>query len=369
MESIVQSLAVLVAALAVLLFFGPIIVIISIIGNIKLGPLSINVSNSKTFTRILLALVGLGVWLVVYIPLVSLAYRSINPFTSAMQLTATPTQQLLVTETPTRSETSDVDITELPSPIPPVIPEVATPSPEVLISEMVRIPQGTFKMGSSYTSAYDFNPSHDVFISEFYIDKYEVTNAQYHKCVDVGICSKPFLWSSNTRTNYYDDLALYGNYPVVYVTWTDAQTFCAWRNARLPTEAEWEKASRWNPEDGKTTLFPWGNENPDFSRVNFHSKDTNAVGSYPSGQSHLGVFDMAGNVLEWVFDYYSPTFYEVSPVRDPSGPFIPTDSRVARGGAWTSSKISNLWSFSRYYFSEDVARNDLGFRCASDSAP
>jgi formylglycine-generating enzyme required for sulfatase activity len=195
------------------------------------------------------------------------------------------------------------------------------------------------------------------------IDKYEVTNARYKACVDGGGCTAPGYSSSNTRPSYYG-YAAYDNYPVIYVDWNQATAFCAWEGKRLPTEAEWEKAARGS---SNTHIYPWGDEHPACTLGNFAVNgycvgDTSQVGSYPSGASPYGALDMAGNVWEWVSDWYQADYYSSQMSwSNPSGPTSGT-YKVLRGGAWL-----NDWGFSRvslrlWYL--PPGRSDLlGFRC------
>lgn len=147
------------------------------------------------------------------------------------------------------------------------------------------------KQPSSYT---DQTPPHQVFLNAYYIDKYEVTNALYAACVKEGFCSLPEKTSSYSRDIYYGN-STYDNYPV-WVNWEQADIFCKWRDARLPTEAEWEKAARGMDE----RVFPWGNtincENANFSNCG-GSMNTLSGGSYEKGKSMYGVYDMAGNYI------------------------------------------------------------------------
>ncbi len=228
---------------------------------------------------------------------------------------------------------------------------------------MVNVPAGDFIMGSSDGDAQasgDEKPQHTVYLDAFQIDKYEMTNALYIQCVDAGKCYPPSTVSSYTRSSYYGDPA-FDNYPVINVSWFDAKAYCEWAGKRLPTEAQWEKAARGT--DGR--IYPWGNT-WDATKLNSlvsspSPVDTTTVGSYPSGASPYGVLDMAGNVWEWVADWYDPNYYGHSPKREPQGPSS-GQYKVLRGGSWDNgladARVANRdYGVPIYYYAH------LGFRC------
>lgn len=167
--------------------------------------------------------------------------------------------------------------------------------------EMVFVPAGEFTMGAEDVQLMDMSnawPLQAVYVESFYIDKYEVSNANYQKCVDAGIC-RPNIYPTSWQI-YYPEQEAIADLPVTFLSWEDAKTYCAWRGARLPTEPEWEKAARGT--DGR--IYPWGNE-IDCSYANYglfscSDGSLRPVGSYPKGISPYGAYNMAGNAGEWV---------------------------------------------------------------------
>ncbi len=243
----------------------------------------------------------------------------------------------------------------------------------------IYIPAGSFQMGGIDPSATDVEkPVHQVTLHAFWMDKFEVTNGMYEGCLTANGCPPPQQTKSQTRLSYFGNPD-YNDYPVVYVTWSDAAAYCKWAGRRLPTEAEWERAARGS--DIRT--YPWGNEPPDSSRANFNYQvgDTTKVGSYPAGASAFGVMDMAGNVAEWVNDFFDPTYYSKAVNLNPTGPVARNNffNRVVRGGSFqdsdTNIRVSlrasvlgsnpNAQVGTDAYYGESSPK--IGFRCASDN--
>ena len=226
---------------------------------------------------------------------------------------------------------------------------------------MVLVPAGEFIMGNN--DGFDNErPAHTVFLNSFYIDAYEVTNVLYAACVDASVCTPPQETSSYTHVSYYGNLK-YNNFPVINVNWNQAKVYCAWRNAQLPTEAQWEKAARNTDE----RTYPWGNE-IDCNKANFRDEnegcigDTTVVGSYEGGISPFGVYDMAGNVWEIVDDWYDA--YPGETIWDSFNGAI---FRVVRGGSWFNSS-NYIRSSTRSRYDPSTYSHFIGFRCAKDAS-
>ena len=257
-------------------------------------------------------------------------------------------------------------LTPIPSSTPfPMVTPIAVEINEIDGSELVLVPEGEFLMGSENEPDIDpyfygaEGPQHMVYLDQFWIYRTEVTNGMYAKCVEVQKCPLPASYSSNTRDDYYGN-SRFDEYPVVNVSWKNASAYCRWAGGRMPTEAEWEKAAR----GGDGRLFAWGNETPNSNLANYLSSDTVMVGSYPQGSSPYGVYDMSGNVIEWVFDYFQSIYYQVSPYENPRGP-ASSDTRVYRSGSYHNSDeaIRVVMRGSR---EESHTGPDIGFRCVID---
>lgn len=283
-------------------------------------------------------------------------------------------------------------LTPIPSHTPlPMYTLTSTPFPAEIVDNknvpMLLVPAGAFTMGIDSSTALKeclrFNsnciinwfkeegPPFDVFMNEYYIDKYEVSNFQFKSCVDTGVCLPPEYTSSESRKSYYGN-SEFDNYPVIYVDWHMAKTYCEWRGARLPTEAEWEKAARGR----QGYLYPWGNEfKGEYTNfcdkncisswgnemVNDGYSDTAPVNSYQSGVSPYGVYNMAGNVWEWVSSLYRPYPYALDDGRENLNDF--SDDRVMRGGSLVNYPYNLLTTHRVNDLPTDIYLN-VGFRCA-----
>lgn len=238
-------------------------------------------------------------------------------------------------------------------------------------AEMVLIPAGEFIMGSNVEEVerilrtvqgmrrewmIDEIPAHRVYLDAFYIDKYEVSNALYEQFMQATGRKQPEYWTY-VQFNKKDQ-------PVVGVTWYDAKAYCEWAGKRLPTEAEWEKAARGTDR----RMYPWGNTWEGNRANTLHSGPGHPapVNAYEAGQSPYGVYNLSGNVWEWVADWFEENYYQNSPARNPRGP---GDSikKVIRGGSWFTIFPVNTRTANRGSFSPEFWRGSVGFRCAQDA--
>jgi formylglycine-generating enzyme required for sulfatase activity len=219
--------------------------------------------------------------------------------------------------------------------------QVEEPNPRITGKDgavMVVVPAGEFTMGArddDKEADSDERPTHQVYLDVFYLDQFEVTTSLYGKFFQETKLNPPQYWSETVPKKH-------GNKPVVGVTWEDANAYCVWAGKRLPTEAEWEKAARGTDQ----RLYPWGNDPPNENLANFEKccefneyGVLTDVGSFEGGRSPYGVYDMAGNVWEWVEDWHDPEIYKKrvkvkkGPLLNPRGP-EKGESRVLRGGSW-----------------------------------
>lgn len=295
------------------------------------------------------------------------------PPTETPTSTLTPTSTSTVTPTPTSTATPTPAATATATPIPTLAP-TATPALGIgstMVREMdgaimVYVPAGTFQMGTDVETVIaqcekikisrgwvcrpdifeNAEPIHDVTLDGFYIDQYEVTNAQYNLCAAAGVCA-----GGNPD-------AAWADYPVTFVPWAQAQAYCQWVGGQLPTEAQWEYAAR--GPDG--SFYPWGNTTFDSSKANTKGNDDGyerdaPVGSFPTGASWVGAQDMTGNVAEWVDDWYDGypgTTYE--------GHDFGTTHKVIRGGSWRTPR-EQVYAAGRSFNVPEAGYNWLGFRC------
>ncbi|MBD3286430.1 SUMF1/EgtB/PvdO family nonheme iron enzyme [candidate division WOR-3 bacterium] len=261
--------------------------------------------------------------------------------------------------------------------------------------EWCRVPGGEFYMGDYWAEDEDPNPYHKVNLDEYYISKHEVTNAQFvsflnaikssittQECnwggLELYYLGNPIFWLAQDG-EWYDRITMtdegyrvkpgFEDHPVIEVTWFGADAFCRWLGARLPTEAEWEKAAR--ADEGGPC--PWGGF--DESLLNHGQVSiccgeddgdgylyTAPVSKYPDGKSPYGCLDMAGNVWEWCSDWYDDNFYLTSPDSNPTGP-EDGFSKVLRGGSWNSDE-ENVYVYKRWDYAPFNRMDDLGFRPA-----
>jgi formylglycine-generating enzyme required for sulfatase activity len=333
--------------------------------------------------------------------------------------TVTPTRAAVSSPSPaptathTEAATAEPTATTLPTVTPPptatpLPTSTATPTPypaelEVRGGRMAFIPGGQFQMGASAASLTEecnafrdgcqpewfaaAEPTHAVLLGPYYIDVYEVTNESYvtflaesanSSCVD-----QPCLDTEESRIflleGAYSLVSEDAMHPVTGVTWHGAAAYCAWRGARLPTEAEWERAAAWDAEAAAALRYPWGDVF-DGQAVNFCDvscaapqsntafddgfSETAPVMSFASGQSLSGIYEMAGNVWEWVADWYDPAYYAQSSPDNPGGP-PEGEEKVVRGGSWYDTGNFTAAAI-RFPSSPDNADRTIGFRCASD---
>jgi len=318
--------------------------------------------------------------------IVSLGVQGIGPLNGLAP--STPTATLTVTPLISPTNTAILEPTSTETPIPtstltPILPGAIQIRPDDGAA-MIYVPAGTFTMGSEQ-GWQDEKPAHTVQLNAFWMDKTEVTNEMYIKFLNAKRSELSFQFGEQevvdgkTRIYYllkdgsnWDRIgwnkdnkefllkyAIYANHPVVNVTWYGATEYCQWAGSRLPTEAEWEYAARGLDE----RTYPWDNTPPEITLANYNTLvgSTTAVGSYPNGASPFGILDMAGNVWEWVNDWYGTNYYQRPVFLNPAGP----DNgmyRILRGGSW-KSPADNVLTWNRYDLLPVNYGNLYGFRC------
>ena len=223
---------------------------------------------------------------------------------------------------------------------------------------MVLIPAGEFTMGSEQGDD-DEQPVHRVFLDSFYMDTFEVTNGRFAKFV-AAIQSEPPWGFADQETPL-----VHAEQPVRWVNWLEATGYCLWAGKRLPTEAEWEKAARGTD----SRVYPWGNEPPTAAQAVFGLKEgtetVSPIGNRDQGRSPYGVHDLAGNLYEWVADWYDEALYTPNPTVDPRGPAEGT-AKVQRGGSYLNNPYRLRATFRTKSEPTEHAPN-VGFRCAQDA--
>ena len=223
---------------------------------------------------------------------------------------------------------------------------------------LVFVPAGEVTLGDS---EYENNPVHTVDLDDYWIYMFKVTNGQYRQCIATGTCTPPAVEEP------YPDLEDLGikDQPVIGVTWEQAETYCEWMNGKLPTKAQWEKATR-GPD---ANTYPWGEVDPDCDLLNYGDCENPAITKvyeYPEGRSFYQAFDLAGNTYEWVFDLYEDDFISQLPGEEPAGPPEGTE-RSVRGSSYMSEE-ELIPSAQLFYLEPEKYRTDLGFRCVLGEA-
>ena len=308
-----------------------------------------------------------------------------TPTAAPVVVAATPTLANS-TPTPLPSATPTLD----PTPTVPSLPPIQIRHWEADGADMVFVPAGEFTMGSNELGD-DERPVHQVYLTDFWLDRYEVTNTQFARFVaetgyqtDAERAGWGWVrlndgWEQVNGANWQHPrgpiTTVDGkqNHPVVLVSWNDADAYCRWAGKRLPTEAQWEKAARGTPPyippasgGERGGVYPWGDE---FDRDRANTKeaglnDTTPVGNFsPLGDSPYGAADMTGNAWEWVADWYAAGYYSQSPDTNPTGP-ITGAYKVLRGGSWLYEEVYGRTAF-RHNLKPDYTYDFTGFRCSS----
>ncbi len=313
--------------------------------------------NKLSLKRLISIMVQVSLTVMVVVGLILTVWNPTIPKPSFLESTQIDTTSSLTSQP---RETLSVTQTKISTVASPSLPTEIT---DVKGVTMRLVPEGEFTMGSNNGND-DEKPVHQVYLDAYYMDIYEVTNAEYQACATAGVCNPPPTGSS-TRASYYGN-SEFDNYPVLYVDGAHARDYCKWRGASLPTEAQWEKAARGT--DGST--YPWG-EAVDCNKANYNNckGDTTPVGSYESGKSLYGIYDLAGNVVEWTSDWYDANYYAVSPYANPLGGANSKFMLVLRGGSWVDTDVRSTnrqVGLLLHYGTENAY---FGFRCVKGTIP
>ena len=258
-------------------------------------------------------------------------------------------------------------------PLYPVTPSTATGE---VVSEMVEIPAGEFIMGSDTNPQDNARPAHWVHLDRYWIDRYPVTCGQYREFIEAGGYQTRQWWSKAgwqwlqnnpvAKPLYWSEGKEWDDHPVYGVSWYEAEAYANFVGKRLPTEAEWEKAARWNPLTQTSTTYPWGEDPPHSSHGNYDTRigQTTPVNAYPAGESHYGCDDLLGNVWEWTASWFSPyPNFAYYPYRGYSQVYFDNQHRVLRGGSWATRPWALESSWRNWYYPH-LRQIFAGFRCA-----
>ncbi len=243
--------------------------------------------------------------------------------------------------------------TEAPSLVPVALagPQSGTTMVWLDGSQLAYVPAGNFIMGMGAGNV----PQKTITLDGYWIDVTDVTNKMYAQCVETGSCAPP---AQEVGTPVYTNPD-YGDYPVVGVTWDMAANYCKWAQGSLPTEAQWEKAAR--GQNGN--VYPWGNDTPGCDLLNYGGclGHMTSVNDFPGGRSPYGLLDMAGNVYQWVNDFYDEQYYDSMPAQNPTGP-ASGQTHVIRGSSFEADASQTL-SGIRHFGGSGYTSRDTGFRC------
>lgn len=298
--------------------------------------------------------------------------RTLTPYETPLPINSISTE-IPATETLSFSDTAvpPVEIeppaSSLDSPVSPDVGSIRVSEKDGMT--MLYVPDGYFLMGSDRQN--DEKPIHEVYVGAYWIDQTEITNSMYAACVNAGACNRP-----SDTSRYYGKLE-FADSPVIWVSWEDADAYCVWAERRLLTENEWEKAAGWTKANQAQQMYPWGNKfdgrkvnfcdvncSRDWREQNYNDAymEISPVGSYENGKSFYGVYDMSGNVMEWV-----DTWYDIYPDGDLKvSDYFGTTLKVIRGGSYLSDRYF-ISTSRRHKANPRTPFVDVGFRCAMDA--